>query len=478
LERPAADRAALGLLAVALALGLTRFLRLGEWSLWLDEALTLADSLHGELLGQKNPLGYLVFGAFYRLFEHRPGELEMRLLAAVFGWLTIPLTYWAFAPFSGRRVAAAAAVLVAASSWHAYWSQMARFYTLAQLLALLGSGFFLRGLWRDSPLRVVLGLAFTGASCLTHLSGAFLLPPLVALPFLSRALRWGIPGGTGRVGRLLLAVGVVGLAFGVREVAYELWFWKRVKGLGTPVHLLLTTGFFVTPLLGVGALIGAWVAVRRRHPFMLLCLCVCVAVGGEALAASLQVRVSAQYLFVFLPWIALLAALPVAAREAADEPRAASVVAIDHRGVLPWGYLAILVLPAVATLGLYFTVRKGERPRWREAYAFVFDRREPDDLVLGMDAPVGEYYLSPGATNLRNLYELAYLDRFRAGLPRAWARFDRRTWFVLNHEQFEDWDADAADSMRETLREECRLVARFPLVVESRDLSVYVYVRD
>jgi hypothetical protein len=477
LERSGPDRLATILLLLATLIGLTRFVRLGEWSLWLDEALTLADSLHGEFLGQKNPLGYLLFGSFFEALGHRPDELELRLLAAIFGWATIPLTYWAFAPFSGRRVAGAAALLVAASSWHVYWSQTARFYTLAQFLGLAGSGLMLRGYWRDSILRVLAGLVLFGASCLTHLSGAFLLPALVGIPFLSRFFGWRIPGASGRVGKLLLVIGVVGLAFGAQKVAYEVWFWQRVKGVGTPFHLLLTTGFFVTPLLGVGALVGGWVALRRREPFMLLCLGVCAVVTAEATLASLRVRVSAQYLFVLLPWIALLAALPVAPRALESAPSGPSR-AVDRRGVVPWAYLLALFLPALTTVGLYLSVRKGERPRWREAYAFVHEQRGPDDLVLGMDAPVGEYYLSSGRTDLRNLYSLAYLDRFRANLPRQWARFDRRTWFVVNHEQFEDWDADVADRMRETLRTECRLAARFPLVVESRDLSVYVYLRE
>ena len=98
--------------------------------------------------------------------------------------------------------------------------------------------------------------------------------------------------------------------------------------------------------------------------------------------------------------------------------------------------------------------------------------------ILGMDAPVGEYYLSPGAVDLRNQTQLAYLDSFRAHLPDQWARFDRRTWFVLNLEQLEDWEDGQANRLRNTLSKTCRLMASYPLIVESRDLSVYVYLRD
>ena len=61
---------------------------------------------------------------------------------------------------------------------------------------------------------------------------------------------------------------------------------------------------------------------------------------------------------------------------------------------------------------------------------------------------------------------------------RGQARFGRRIWFVLNYEQLEDWDRPDREAFEELLREQCRLEARFPLVVESRDLSVYVFLKE
>lgn len=460
------DLVARALLAAALALGLARFLRLSEWSLWLDEALTLADSLHEAPLSQKNPLGYLLFRGWFGFLGHRPGELELRLPAAVFGWLGVGATYWAFAPFAGRRAAAAGALLVATSTWHVYWSQTARFYTLAQDLSLLGSGLVLRGLARPSVAAVVAGLAAVGAGCLTHLSGAFVLPPLVAAPLLVPSLRRALPGARGAAGRVLLLFTGVAAAVGAAKAADAMLTWRAIKGAGTPVHLLLTTGFFVTPLLGTAAGFGALVALVRRRPFDLLCLCVCVGILVAAAAASLFVRVSAQYVFVLLPWLAVLAALPF------------SLAPARGNALLRHAFLALVVLPSVVRVGLYLTVRKGERPQWRAAYALVFEERRPDDLVMGMEAPVGEYYLAPEATDLRDQLRVVYLDRWRVAVPDQWARFGRRTWFVVNYEQLEDWEPQHRARFLDLLAEDCRLVATFPLVVESRDLSVHVFLRD
>src|SRR5206468_3522496 len=41
------DRAARWILLAALAIGLLRFFRLGEWSLWFDEVITWSDGLTG-----------------------------------------------------------------------------------------------------------------------------------------------------------------------------------------------------------------------------------------------------------------------------------------------------------------------------------------------------------------------------------------------------------------------------------------------
>ena len=75
------DRWSVRILVAACLVGLTRFLLLGHWSLWLDEAFTLADARHSR--GSLNPLGYVVFNLWFALGGGRPDELWMRLPAAV-----------------------------------------------------------------------------------------------------------------------------------------------------------------------------------------------------------------------------------------------------------------------------------------------------------------------------------------------------------------------------------------------------------
>jgi len=467
-ERPGSDSLALGLLLSALGLGLLRFWRLSEWSLWYDEAATWFD-FRSSLASPEihNALGYRAIGWAVGLCGGEPTEFNLRILPALAGWLVIPLTWWAFRPFAGSRRAAAAALLVSASSWQLYWSQNVRFYTLAQLFAVAGSGLVLRGLWRARILPALAGSVLIAGAGLFHVSASVLLPALVLATWLLSPLALPELKASRRVRVALLLVLLAGLAAGSTWALHAFETFERHEAGASPLHYLLTTGFYVTPLLCAAALVGACVAWKRRSAFGLLAA-LTVTLGLAALGvASLRVTVAAKFVFAFLPWIAVLATWPLEG-EAVEgaEPRPFAL-----------GWLAVLVLPALASTALYFGPRAGERPPWRAAYELVWNLREPDDLILGMEAPVGEYYLSALGADLQNPERVAWLDRWRAHRPRDWAAHARRAWYVFNPEQLKGWeDADREDFER-FLREQCRLVKCFPLYVESRDLSVWVYVR-
>lgn len=484
-----ASAAASGLVALALGLGLVRFFRLGHWSLWYDEVLTWADAHHGVLEGgQYNPLGYRAIRLVVELLGGVPSEFSLRLLPALCGWMAIALTAWAFSPLIGRRGAAWAALLVAVSSWEVYWSQNARFYTLAQMVGLLGAGLVVRGFLRGGSVRVIGGALLVAAGALLQLQSALLLAALLVAPLLVRALALDLPeaGARGRrTFRLLVLLALV---------AGSPWTWsvfstyaasKGMDGglgvrLGSVAHFLLTTGRYVTPLLGVGFLYGAWTIVRRRDGTAALALAVVLAGCTAAGIAALGATVSAQYVFVFLPWIAAVACAPL--NEAYTWGSGVGSGPEGSRARAPRRmtsvYGLLLLVPALVDVGLYLTLRQGERERWREAWELVLAERRPGELVAGMAAPIGEFYLDPTATDLRHPRTVAWLDKYRAGLPSAWRAFDRRQWLVFRPDSLATWeDADRA-SFERLLRHEGRLVRRFDVDAPGRDLAVEVWVRE
>jgi hypothetical protein len=456
-------------LAALLLAGL-RFVALGRWSLWLDEALTLADTETGGT--EANPFGYWLFAWLYSLSAGRPDEAWMRLPAAAFGLTSILATGWALRPFVGARAAALGAFFVAASSWQLYWAQNARFYTLAQTLGLLGGGLFLRGLLGGTAGRTALGLGFLVLAALTHPSAVFLIGPLFVLPWIANWVDW-LPSESrrGRAWGLFAAVSLFAFVLG-SGWALKTWLrWESRQGSGTFLHFAKTAGYWLTPTVALAFLVGLARGWRDRRAF------VPVAAAGLGFAvaalASLFLRVSAQYVFVLQPWAAACAGLALAppGTSSADGPRRRRCAR-----------LALLVaLPGLLETALYFGLRNGDRPRWREAYAYVSERRGPLDLVLGMEAPVAEYYLQPSSRALRRWTEATWLDDFRSHVALDWARYARRTWFVVNETQFDDWtgQADSRANRAEVeriLREECERVASFEIPLTPRDLDVHVYV--
>jgi len=465
--RPSDESGARLLLALALALGLVRFWRLGTWSLWIDEALTLADSLKGTSF--RNFLGYGLMGVYLDQLPLRPDEFALRLPAAVLGWLSLPLTAWAFAPLVGRRAAAGGALLMALSSWHVYWSQNARFYTFALVLSVLGSGLTIRGLVQGRLAQLAAGLAVAAAAGLAHPGAFTLLPVLVAAPSVARAIGRPLPGSSPRTERRLFALGLLGVLAGL-PWARGVWeTWKQARGGGTPVHFVMTVGYFFTPLLGAAALAAGVLAFRARRAGALFTALVALGVLALWIAVATLARASAQFVFFLLPWVVTLAATPLAQKSATTR---------GAPGASGAAWMFVLCLTLGADLGLYFTERGGGRPPWRDAYRYVWNQRSPGDLIFGMEAPVGEYYLDPTATELRTPASVTYLNRERPEWLDLWSRRPRRTWYVINREQMNDLRPPDRAELARILREECHLAKSFELRADARDLSVHVYLRD
>ncbi len=469
--RPATGegREALGILGLALVVACSRLFHLGRWSFWYDEVVTVTDAYHGVERGElHNPLGYLLLRLAVEGLG-RGDELAWRLLPAVAGFLSVPVAYWALRPLADRRRAACAALVLAASSWGLYWSQNARFYALAELASLAGAGVLVRGVLRSRPLVALGGLALLALAASLHLSAALVLGALCAahalLLFVSRR---SLEAATRRlIVRSLLVAAVLALV----GSPWVLSAWRTylvskpvppgiAAKLGSLAHFYASFGFFVTPLLGTAFLAGAVVAWREGTASARLPVLVVIVGVLSASLASLFGRVTAQYAFCFLPWIALVACAPLGIFAQALARRA---------------WIALLVLPALADQALYFGARHGDRPRWREAIEYVWQQRSGGDLVATMAAPIAEYYLDPARRDLRRPEIAAWMDKWRPAIAQEWIGKGRRAWILVQAENLEDWSAPDRERFETFLREECRLARRFPVPAVGRDQSIDVY---
>ncbi|MFT7485130.1 MAG: mannosyltransferase [Candidatus Paceibacteria bacterium] len=461
-----------GLLSLAVLLGLLRFWKLGEWSFWVDEAYTFADARFGLDSDQLwNPLGYRLLISTAEWLAERPDEFGLRFLPALVGWLCIPLTWWAFRCWVGGRRAALVALLLAISSWHIFWSQNARFYTLAMGTSLLGSGLVLRGyLGGKRPLALV-GILIAGAAAAFHVTAALIVPGLVLAPLLAKLRGLELPTGFRSVWKWLLLTLAIGALASTPFLLSALENHTDEKGtlswLQGPVHLSKTLAYFFTPMIWAAAVVGSLWALVRKDQAGLFAVGLVAMVVAAALLVSTQVLMTAQYTFCILPWVLLLAVLPL-------ESLAKSA---QGRGLF-WAGTLVFVAPALTSTLLYFTSRMGERPRWRDAYTFVDDRREAGDLILGMGSSVGEFYLGGDNPDPRRPRTVSPLGDWHPEGPRRWNRHDRRVWVVIRPQWLEGLAPEDELTLTTWLASDCQLVKRFPALMEGRDLELLVYLRE
>src|SRR3989344_798651 len=137
------------ILVVALALRLVAI----NQSLWLDEAigaLVVKNQTFFQILTEFSkhdnhpPLYYLTLKLWSNLFGY--SEVALRSLSVIFGIGTIYMVY-KIGNILRKHLGGLAAVLIATSQFHIYYSQEARMYMMAAFLALLAFYLFIKEKW-------------------------------------------------------------------------------------------------------------------------------------------------------------------------------------------------------------------------------------------------------------------------------------------------------------------------------------------
>lgn len=136
-----------------LAFGLRMF-RLDS-ELWLDEILTILfyspmPTLHvitGFVSANNHLLNVLLMKLAIAFFGEQ--EWAVRLPSAIFGALTIPAFYWVSRLMLAPRSSLCAALLLAVSYHHIFYSQNARGYSMQLFFTIIAGGLLVKGLQED-----------------------------------------------------------------------------------------------------------------------------------------------------------------------------------------------------------------------------------------------------------------------------------------------------------------------------------------
>ena len=357
-----------------------RLSHLGSKSLWLDEGATVALARaswrhfwwvwwHGEANLQS------IYFLFMRGWIHLGhSESWLRLPSALFGIASIPMLYVLARKFVAAGTAVAAAAILAFSPTHVYYSQEARSYTLAILLVLLSTYFFVQAVEqcqrKDWARWMWLGIA----AFYTHdFAAMVLVAQACSMFFKPEPKRWRSLFIRGAV---ILLFAVPGLTYVFRASPENLHFvWMPQPSPREFLHLAAFFGgsgvkLALAAVLWIAGIVATWRSRRSAedgNTFWRGILVLLWAALPAIILALISLREPlflSRYVIFSLPAWALLAAMGVE---------------LLHRWKI--GLILIILLCGTsipAILGDYHKSRED----WRGSIDLVVSEALPGDAVL------------------------------------------------------------------------------------------------
>ena len=445
-----------GIASVTLVAAGLRLYKLGEWSFWGDEVITLgrAESFlslppqHWSVTRLLTYISLQLFGI---------SEWSARLAPALLGTITIPIVYLLVQQIWGRAIAILAASLLAISTWHIYWSQNARFYAALLLFYTVGMLLFYRGLEEDRPVYLALSLVMFGLAVQERLIALLFVPVIGTYLLGMKLLGFQAPKGFRLrnlliflVPGLLIAVALPLLYPIVRQPSQWLSIFGRVNS--NPLWILSGVVYYVgIPVIAM-AIVGATFKLLLRDRSVLF-----LSVGALVPLASITLislfHFSAnRYVFETLPFWIILASIGMVSLVERTSGSAR---------VLAAGSLLILALSPISENFLYYQYQNGNRDDWRGAFSYVGTQKKPNDLVVSSNRLTAKYYMDVEVMSMQGL-DVSELDRLV-----------QRTWFVqdMNVEEL-------YPDVLKWINGNAQLMANFDVHVRARNFKMRVYLYD
>jgi len=427
------------LLVLTALAGALRLYNLGDYSFWEDELYTVRSSgtasrdFQPEHFGYLPPIVGLTAGGVNTDELTRENvaqwqamgvtEWNTRIGPALIGILTIPLLALASRRLLGDRATLIAALLLALSPWHLFWSQAGRFYILQFLCFNLACLWYLRAcLERSTRLAVGASLALILAY-LSHppaiLIGLILLGDVIVTLIRKDQIGLTKIGWALGIGAGLACVGYQLYTMTAATVDYS--YHGSLQGHSWKViaaSMVMRNHPVVLAAAGL-ALLG----LIRTKPRLILFLLMVGSLPALALMAlalavdhfGVSTYVHERYCFmIHFAWIALAALGLSAAWDAIEPQKGRSVAAVG---------VAVLAVALLWQDLSYF--QDGDRRRWKEAFNYLQPLRQPGEDVAcfsGKRVPIARYYLQTDDV-------LAY-ERFPTS-PQMLGELTRPTWLVL-----------------------------------------------
>ena len=399
------DRRTAVLLLIAItAVALVLRLMAINADLWLDEVapveLYRTFSPLAVVTAYVRPNNHLLNTLLVKLMTGAFGEREwaIRLPAVLFGIATIPTMYWVARSAASRVASLFAALLLAVSYHHIFFSQNARGYSGYLLFSLLSTGFLIRGLEADRLWIWIGYLATMVLDLASLLHGGFVLAGhmLVGAGVVIAMQRSG--RSPIRLMKRLAAVFGAAAFLGFQlyatmlPQAYVVLTHTYVRAAsGSPVTSRAFATDFVRGLaqgFGPGLLLGVipvmviagygfFALVRRKWQ---LAASLTLPLGLlAALVAARSLAASPRFFLLGLPVAALCAVLGVFGIVERMAPRRDGAARAARVGRVASAVLGLVTLVSVSALPAYYRTPK---QTYRAALSYLLSERGPNDLIV------------------------------------------------------------------------------------------------
>lgn len=405
-----------------------RLLALNRQSFWLDEAFSVwysrqpPEVLWASLDDPHPPLYYLLLHLWLQIGD---SESWARLLSALLGIASIPLTYQIGRRLSDARFGAIAAGFLAVSPWHVWYSQEARMYAAVAFCGALSCLSAIRWLQKPSASFAVLYVTSTLAGLYVDYS-LFFLWPAEALVW------WAVHRKLVRPGQTLTWIALQACI----ALAY-FWQWEHLRQVASGVasadfaaaRFGSLSNYLGPALLGLVAglallgIVWGW-RRKKRAPTVRECLTALLFLAWVGSVVVMLIPTGLTIKRVLVIWVPLIC---MGGAWALREQL--------------WPALTARRLFFASTLVLVATVLLVPKQPWRDVVQHISANAQPGDIVLleaGYMRIPFEYY------NRGRLPSEGVSSGDLGSLPQLHESY-RRVWLVLADERYVDADEQVLD---------------------------------
>lgn len=461
---------------------ISRFFRIGQESLWLDEASSIYFSMNTSF---NEVISYLQSGMwndphpiFYYFLLHNwikvfgTSEVAVRSLSAIFGILIIILTYYAGKKFINNNTGIIASILVLVNYTNIWYSQEARMYTLTSMLILFSTCLCYMFLSMNKFRYFILYIVSALILIYTDYIGLI----VISVHFLFGLINILIQSDTKSLYKILFAYIIIILLYIpwipslLNTVSAEKWLWMNTLTLDeafdalifiigiVPNDIKLIIPFMPKLLIDIIILIvfavlviGIMRSLLEMTKFSSLIAMICI-IPSMMFLISLYVTpiYSTRQISPFVPEIALILAIGlVRIRYVPFDFLYPPKFYINNL------YLVLLIMLILCnSVSVYLMYTNENKENWRDLAEYVGEHVHEEDIILintmGCVRPFSYYF----STNVSSpaIYGVLNTDDAKSKLQEH-----QRIWLILSHariteDEFSEFVADVWHGCFEPMR--------------------------